>query len=140
MRSLIYSKTPSRLKQRRFFQMMKDEKSLVSGEARSNLLFPPKIFCSEDAPSACTILATQQLMRIAENSSNDEEIKIVNVKTDLGINNMEKVEEIIKIKSIESSIKDQIFSCVQHPMFNKQVSSSQSIFNFSLDLLRLKKL
>lgn len=77
------------------------------------------IFSRSDPPDKNTTLAAQQLLRIVE--STEEGLHRLDYIDDFRVNNVEIVEEIIRIRSLEESIST-AFICVTFPMFHKQVS------------------
>merc|ERR1712136_288952 len=92
---------------------------------------------SSDPPDQTTTVAAQQLLRITE--STEEGLHRLDYVDDFRVNNVEIVEEIIKIRSLEESVST-AFVCVTFPMFHKQINEVEAYLKIEKEFDNLKYL
>ena len=74
----------------------------------------------KDKPNHVTMVATQQLLNLVD--SHPDGLREVDLLGTVGIRQIDLVEEMTSIRSLESSISG-MFACVEHPSFDFQVRS-----------------
>nr|CAB3266088.1 helicase SKI2W-like [Phallusia mammillata] len=92
---------------------------------------------SLDPPDQSTVIATQELLRLVE--SNPDGLNQVDLLSDLGLNQIELVEEVMRMRSLEDSIAT-AFTCVNLPRFDSQVDEVEAYLKLKKEFNNIKYL